>query len=191
MSSQNFNETEWKFLVDVTNPAVESLLNFGDKTLIFQGYVIDSDQGILRARMVSDFDGENTAYFTTYKGRGLKDRVEIETQIPEDHFQAFIKQCNYIIKKVRVEFLHYGIPWSLDFFLDEKNAGLVLLEHEKFTIESYNIILPEFATVEVTDKKIFANSNMSKGNGILIDGKEFLTDVNLFEPDMFELTQLK
>lgn len=145
----NNKEIERKFLIDRSKLKDYSHFAFHR---IEQGYVFDTEKGVLRIRR----SGE--VYFLTIKSRGTLERNEIEFEISGDEANVLLGMCDKRISKTRYKFLINDKVWEIDIFEDDL-FGLVLAEVELDNIDE-KITLPDFVCKEVTEDIRYQNSNL-------------------------------
>jgi adenylate cyclase len=146
-------EIERKFLVDLKKL---ELLNNG--VLIKQGYVFDTDKGVLRVR------NKGSKYFLTIKNKPAKmlSKMEIEFEISKEQGELLFQMTDNSISKIRHEINYKGKIWEVDVFQD-KLSGFVMAEIELNSVEE-EFELPQWVGIEVTEDKMFQNSNLIKTN---------------------------
>ncbi len=145
-------EIERKFLVDESQ-----LPPLAHGVYIAQGYVETVDHTAVRARVKGDKG------FLTLKGKteGMS-RLEYEYEIPLADARAIIQQlcAGKSIEKTRYEIQVGKHVWEIDVFAGE-NAGLIVAEVE-LASDKEEIIIPAWASQEVTDQARFYNMNLIK-----------------------------
>jgi adenylate cyclase len=128
---------------------------------IRQGYLSDSELGVVRVRIMDD------QAFITVKGRstGLK-RTEFEFPIPCPEACSLLEQLSLpIVEKSRFRIPFKGKTWEVDVF-EGNNAGLIIAEIE-LSAEDESFEKPPFAGAEVTADPRYSNSNLSKNPFLL------------------------
>lgn len=146
-------EIERKFLVDA-NIWSQEKPDFG--ILIRQGYLMDTENGVLRVRIKGDKS------FLTLKSqtKGFS-RLEFEYEIPmDDALEMIEKMCDVTLSKTRYIYEFGNKKWEVDEFHDELSP-LILAEVE-LKSESEEVKLPLFITEEVTYDKHYYNSELIK-----------------------------
>lgn len=146
-------EIERKFLVDKSK--LPPLLEEG--TDIQQGYVFNSDNGVLRVRSKGD------KYYLTVKNKPefMLSKIEIEFVIEKEQAVVLFSMTNSTISKTRYEIDFKGKTWEVDFFKDLNGFVLAEIELES---EDEEFEKPEWCTLEVTEDVMFQNSNLIKVN---------------------------
>jgi adenylate cyclase len=144
-------EIERKFIVDTNLIKFEKNLSEGIQ--IKQGYIFDTEKGVLRVRQYGD------KFILTIKLRteSLK-QIEIEKQLTKDEFELLYSQCDSYIEKIR-----YKVGrWEIDKFEETANFpnGFIMAEIELVS-EDEEIEIPRWAVKEVTGIKDFFNSSMA------------------------------
>lgn len=145
-------EIERKFLVDESKlpPLVGGVY-------IAQGYIETVDHTAVRARVKGDQG------FLTLKGKteGMT-RLEYEYEIPLADAKAMIQQlcAGKSVEKTRYEIKVGQHVWEIDVFAGD-NAGLVVAEVE-LQNDKEAIVIPTWASQEVTDQARFYNMNLIK-----------------------------
>ena len=123
---------------------------------IIQGYLSDDPARTIRVRIADD------KAFLTIKGKseGIK-RSELEYEIPVDDAQVLMRMVlNKPVEKTRYKQNYQGFTWEIDVFEGE-NRGLLLAEIE-LEYESQMFERPSWAEEEVSEKKQYYNSYLSK-----------------------------
>jgi CYTH domain-containing protein len=148
-SNKNNFEIERKFLVDISkvNMSTARRVHY-----IEQGYVFNSDKGVLRIRK------SNTKYFLTIKSQGTLKRTEIEFEVPKIEGELLFGMCDNVLSKTRYEIPYEGKLWELDVFNGHLN-GLVLAEVE-LKRENEKVVIPDWCIKEVTEDIRYSNSNL-------------------------------
>lgn len=124
--------------------------------LIEQGYL--NTDPVVRVRRTDD------KYTLTYKGSGMKERVEYNLPLNENAYNNLIKKVdgNIITKRRYLIPLENGLIGELDVF-EGKFDGLIMLEVEfESTKQSDSFEVPGWFGKEVTYDKRYHNSNMSQ-----------------------------
>jgi adenylate cyclase len=148
-------EIERKFLVDSDKL---KKLNLKNGIAIKQGYIFDTEQGVLRVRIKG-----NKGYLTLKSSNIGQIRNEFEYEIPIDEAnELFALFCKSWISKTRYLYPYEGKTWEIDIF-HEQLAPLILAELE-LSNEDEAFALPEFITKEVTEDVYYYNSNLIKVN---------------------------
>ena len=145
-------EIERKFLVDM------SKVPFPDsQVLIHQGYLFNTDDGVLRVRM--ETNQWLLKSWLTYKSKyDGKKCLEYEYEIPIDDARDLIKQCPKIISKHRWTLQHGKHTWIVDTF---NNNSLSIAEIELSYVDE-KFARPKWVTEEVTGDPHYFNSNIAK-----------------------------
>lgn len=123
---------------------------------IEQGYL--NTEPVVRVRRTDD------KYTLTYKGSGMKERVEYNLPLNESGYNNLIKKAdgNIITKRRYLIPLENGLTGELDVF-EGKFDGLIMLEVEFESVEqSDQFVVPKWFGKEVTYDKRYHNSNMSQ-----------------------------
>lgn len=143
-------EIERKFLVDINK------LNLADVygVSIKQGYVFDTNKGVLRVR------SKGNKYFLTIKNKPerLLSKMEIEFEISPEQGELLFQMTDASISKIRYEVEYRGKIWEVDVFQDNLE-GFIMAEVELNSVDEC-IELPEWVVVEVTEDSKFQNSNL-------------------------------
>ncbi|OJX39170.1 MAG: hypothetical protein BGO87_04085 [Flavobacteriia bacterium 40-80] len=124
--------------------------------LIRQGYIFDTEKGILRIRI------KGTKGFLTVKSQTVSmTRSEFEYEIPVNEAEMLLdKMCDACLSKTRYSFKAGDHSWEIDEF-HGKLAPLILAEIE-LKDESEQFELPDFVGREVTFDKQYYNSELIK-----------------------------
>lgn len=146
-------EIERKFLVD---PAKWNNVTKPEGITIKQGYIFDTEKGVLRVRI------KGSQGFLTLKSANTGiTRQEFEYEIPLNEAEELLETfCNSYISKTRYIINHHNHTWEIDVFHNQL-APLLLAEIE-LADESEHFLLPDFITEEVTHDERYYNSNLIK-----------------------------
>jgi len=151
------NEIERKFLI---NKEKFNLFlkneDFREKEII-QGYIPRENNTTVRIRIYS-----NQGFLTIKRKIIGISRPEYEYEIPKDEAEEMlVTLCNpKLITKTRILVIVGKHTWEVDFF-KENNEGLIVAEIELGS-EDESFVLPEWATVEVSDQKKYSNARLIK-----------------------------
>jgi len=124
--------------------------------LIRQGYIFDTEKGILRVRI------KGTKGFLTIKSQTVSmTRTEFEYEIPVNEAEILLDDmCDSSLSKTRYSFKGGDHSWEIDEF-HGRLAPLILAEIE-LEDESEQFELPDFVGEEVTFDKRYYNSELIK-----------------------------
>ncbi|MFY9228131.1 MAG: hypothetical protein WAO28_02290 [Candidatus Microsaccharimonas sp.] len=128
---ENSAEVELKFLID---PALLPPLPEELAVTIDQVYVaIGKNKSELRLRRIEDTSGNVSHTMNMKTGEGfVRDEPINERPIPEDLFDAYLEQHpdSDMLKKIRIDIPFGQYKISVDHYIDEANAGLIVAEVE-------------------------------------------------------------
>ncbi len=128
---ENSAEVELKFEI---NPASLPPLPEELAVTIDQVYVaIGENKSELRFRRIEDMSGNVTHTMNLKTGEGfVRDEPINERPIPQDLFDAYLEQHpnSDMLKKIRVDIPFGEYKISVDRYIDETNAGLIVAEVE-------------------------------------------------------------
>lgn len=144
-------EIEKKFMVKKL-PDLEKY----DRHIITQAYLC-TDPTVRIRRQDDD-------YYMTYKGKGLLAHEEYNLPLTKEGYEHLLTKADgYVISKTRYLIpIKNNLTVELDVF-DKPFAPLIMAEVEFPDMETANAYQPEsWLGVEVTGRKEFSNSNMSK-----------------------------
>lgn len=141
-------EIERKFLV---KKLPENLMEY-EHHVIEQGYLCR--EPVVRVRKSDD------EYYMTYKGKGLKERIEYNLPLNQAAYENLAAKCDgTFIKKTRYVIPHGNLKIELDIF--ENPADLVMAEVEFGSVEEADeFVGPEWFGDDVTNDRKYHNSNM-------------------------------
>ena len=142
-------EIERKFLVDKSK-----LPPLTDGYYIKQGYIFDTETGILRIRQRAD------KFYLTVKSRNIGiSRLEVEIEISKLEGEKLFEMVNEdkIISKIRYDLQFAGKIWELDVFLNPKD--LVLAEIELHSVDE-PFQKPDWVLEDVSINPKYYNSNL-------------------------------
>lgn len=141
-------EIERKFIVK--KDKLPKLTNGID---IIQGYIIDSNDGVVRVRKYGDI------YFLTIKLNNVGiSRIEIEKEISKEEFDLLISKSKKSLEKTR-----YNIDnWEIDVFKNTENIKIKNLIIAEIELEKEDIILelPDWIDKEVSYDYRYYNNNL-------------------------------
>lgn len=147
-------EIERKFLV----VSDDFRLEFFQKNYIKQGFLNSNKNRVVRVRIRDDKG------FLTIKGKSNKtgtSRFEWEKEIPKNEAESLMNLCEKgIIEKHRYRIKKENHTFEVDEFLGE-NLGLIIAEIE-LQFENEKFTKPDWLGKEVTGKKKYYNSNLSR-----------------------------
>jgi len=166
---ENSAEVELKFLID---PALLPPLPEELAVTIDQVYVaIGKNKSELRLRRIEDTNGNITHTMNMKTGEGfVRDEPINERPIPEDLFDAYLQQHpnSDMLKKIRVDIPFGQYKISVDRYIDEANAGLIVAEVEFYgdTLEeklqaAADFTPPEWFGRDVTKDPEFKNQALA------------------------------
>ncbi|MFZ3009541.1 MAG: hypothetical protein WA030_00790 [Candidatus Microsaccharimonas sp.] len=166
---ENSAEVELKFVID---PALLPPLPEELAVTIDQVYVaIGKNKSELRLRRIEDMSGDVTHTMNMKTGEGfVRDEPINERPIPEDLFDAYLEQHpnSDMLKKIRVDIPFGQYKISVDRYIDEVNAGLIVAEVEFYgdTLEeklqaAANFVPPEWFGRDVTKEPEFKNQALA------------------------------
>jgi adenylate cyclase len=122
-----------------------------------QGYLVKAGGVTVRVRVLGE------SGFLTIKGKteGIG-REEYEYVIPLEDAEAMLENMTSgeIVEKIRYRVPVHGVTWDVDEFLGA-NEGLVLAEVE-LEHEGQEVLLPEWAGLEVTGDPRYYNSRLAE-----------------------------
>jgi len=121
-----------------------------------QGYILTDPEKTIRVRKTE------TAGWLTIKGISVgATRLEYEYEIPLKEAEELLDNFSENeLEKIRHEIVHANKLWEVDVFLGD-NEGLIVAEIELLS-ENEPFEIPKWITEEVTHKKKYYNSNLTK-----------------------------
>lgn len=145
-------EIERKYLV---NKEKWNLIEKPQKHFYRQAYLLNELGKTIRVRIT-----ESDAYLTIKGDSVGAIRPEFEYKIPKSEAEEMIEKFSVSeISKIRYKITYKGKVWEIDEFLGN-NSGLILAEIE-LNSETENFELPDCIEKEVTDDRMYYNSNLS------------------------------
>lgn len=166
---ENSAEVELKFEID---PALLPPLPEELAVTIDQIYVaIGSNKSELRFRRIEDVNGNVSHTMNLKTGEGfVRDEPINERPIPQDLFDAYMEQHpnSDMLKKIRVDIPFGQYKISVDRYIDEANAGLIVAEVEFYgdTLEeklqaAASFVPPEWFGRDVTKDPEYKNQALA------------------------------
>ena len=156
-------EIEYKYLVDQDKIGPDMVGNTPKR--IIQGYLNLDPMCTTRVRM--EFKGDDCIWSgITIKGRteitesGARSCKEFNWEIPIEDAQELMEMAQgFLITKLRYLIIHANHIWEVDFFAG-RHDGLVVAECE--IMEGEEVILPDWVTVNVSDRDEYVNAYLAK-----------------------------
>lgn len=119
-------EIERKFLVDTSKLMLADIYGVSIK----QGYIFDTDKGVLRVRR------KGNKYFLTIKNKPeqMISKMEIEFEISPEQGKLLFQMTDSLISKIRYEVDYKGKTWEVDVFQDSLD-GFIMAEVELHSVD--------------------------------------------------------
>ena len=155
-----------KYLVDVENIDIDSIINTSEKMDIVQHYLKSSNPNMER-RIRQIGNGENYSYYYTEKEKVNNHRTfRREKKISDKLYLTYLSEIDnqlFTIIKTRHCFVYENQYFKLDIFNNDKKYGILEIEA---TDQNGTILLPEFLNIkaDVTKDSMYSNYEISKRN---------------------------